>query len=218
MPSRRVGGFARKSEPAPAPPHQGPQVLTQMPPARGVPASPGGEGVAGERGGQPAKATAGKPPESGGGKPKPEPAKAGKVEPVKTEKPEPAQSGKTEPAKTAKAQGLKPLLTDEDLNKPVPQDKGVTGPKRRLTAEERANANKILKVLDRVRGGDQKALNDLAPFRPKPLKGDLQGWYEVDLLEENPGYANQMRLLVRIRKGDSIDVKLLQMHGGKYRQ
>lgn len=217
-PSRRVGGFARKSEPAPAPPHQGPQVLTQMPPARGVPASPGGEGVAGERGGQPAKATAGKPPESGGGKPKPEPAKAGKVEPVKTEKPEPAQSGKTEPAKTAKAQGLKPLLTDEDLNKPVPQDKGVTGPKRRLTAEERANANKILKVLDRVRGGDQKALNDLAPFRPKPLKGDLQGWYEVDLLEENPGYANQMRLLVRIRKGDSIDVKLLQMHGGKYRQ
>jgi hypothetical protein len=126
--------------------------------------------------------------------------------------PQTAEKPATTSGQATAAQPSKPLLTPEELNKPVPQDRGAVGPKRMLDSTERKNANTILKALDRVRNGDQAALNELANFRVKPLTGNLAGWYEIDLLEGNPGALNQMRLIVKIGKGAAMEVKLIQMH------
>jgi hypothetical protein len=109
-------------------------------------------------------------------------------------------------------QPLEPLLSAEELNRPVPQVKGLSGPRRQLTSAERANANEIQAVLMRMQKGDQAALNELAAFRAKPLTGDLSGWTELDLLPGNPGGLNQMRMIVRVRPDGFIEARLLQMH------
>ncbi|GHO90352.1 hypothetical protein KSF_004000 [Reticulibacter mediterranei] len=107
---------------------------------------------------------------------------------------------------------LKPLLTPEELNEPVTLRKGLSGEMRRLTSEERDGAIKIRTILDRVRHGEPGAMQELAGLRPHELTGDLKGWYEVDLLPENPGALNQMRLLLRQGKDGDFEVRLLQMH------
>jgi hypothetical protein len=126
--------------------------------------------------------------------------------------PQTAEKPATPASQPTATQPSKPLLSAEELNKPVPQDRGAVGPKRMLTPTERKNANSILKVLERVRNGEQAALAELANFRVKPLTGNLTGWYEIDLLEGNPGALNQMRLLVKLGKGGAMEARLLQMH------
>ena len=109
-------------------------------------------------------------------------------------------------------QPFKPQFTPEELNQPVPMRRGLTGKPRPLNPSERANANRIQDVLRRCQEGDEAALGELANFRAKPLKGDLAGWTEVDLLPGNPGGFNQMRMLVRVGPGGKIETRLLQMH------
>jgi hypothetical protein len=67
-------------------------------------------------------------------------------------------------------------------------------------------------VLRRFQEGDEAALGQLANFRAKPLTGDLAGWTELDLLPNNPGALNQMRVLMRIDASGKIEARLLQMH------
>jgi len=107
---------------------------------------------------------------------------------------------------------VKPLFTPEELNRPVPMRRGLTGNPRPLDSGERIGANKIQDVLRRFQEGDEAALRELSNFRAKPLKGDLAGWTELDLLPGNPGGLNQMRILVRIDAGGKIEARLLQMH------
>jgi hypothetical protein len=107
---------------------------------------------------------------------------------------------------------FKPLFTPEELNRPVPMRRGLTGKPRPLTANERDGVNKIQDVLRRFQEGDEAALRELANFRAKPLKGDLAGWTELDMLPNNPGGLNKMRVLVRIGAGGKIEPRLLQMH------
>jgi hypothetical protein len=117
------------------------------------------------------------------------------------------------------------LMSAEELNKPVPQVKGVTGPKRMLERPERTGATKVIGVLERVRDGSAKAAADiqteierlLPGHRVKPLGKDLAGWIEIDLLEGNPGAGNQMRILYRVKADGEWEVKLRQMHGGNFR-
>lgn len=114
-------------------------------------------------------------------------------------------------------QPFKPLFTPEELNQPVPLRRGLTGKPRLLTTEERDGAIKIQDVLRRVQVGDEAAAGELANFRAKPLKGDLAGWTELDLLPNNPGPSNQMRMLVRVGAGGKIEARFLQMHGGGWK-
>jgi hypothetical protein len=90
--------------------------------------------------------------------------------------------------------------------------RGLTGNPRPLNPGERINANKIQDVLRRFQEGDEAALGQLANFRAKPLTGDLAGWTELDLLPNNPGALNQMRVLMRIDASGKIEARLLQMH------
>jgi hypothetical protein len=120
--------------------------------------------------------------------------------------------GEPPQAAQVRQEPLKPLLSAEELNRPVAQVKGISGPRRTLTSEERANANKIQGVLQRFQKGDQAALNELAEFRAKPLTGELAGWTELDLLPGNPGALNQMRMIVRVGPGGFIEARLIQMH------
>jgi hypothetical protein len=94
-----------------------------------------------------------------------------------------------------------------------PVRKGITEKPRLLTAPERDGANKIQDVLRRFQEGDEAALSELARFRSSPLRGDLAGWTEVDLLPDNPAYANRMRMIVRVSKDGTVEARLLQMHG-----
>lgn len=112
--------------------------------------------------------------------------------------------------------GLKPPLMSADaLNKPVPQIKEGMGAKLMLNAPERDGARQIIGVLERVRNGDSWAWAELIPNRRiQQLKFDKwakQGWTEIDLLTGNPGWANRIRMLVRVGKGD-IEYKLMQVH------
>jgi hypothetical protein len=116
------------------------------------------------------------------------------------------------------AQMKTPRMTAADLNDFVAQEKPGMGPKMRLTTPERNAARQIVSVLERVRNGDSWAWAELIPGRGadrmKMCKfGDLakKGWAEIDLLENNPGAYNKMRMLVRRVPGD-IDYKLIQMH------
>jgi len=109
-------------------------------------------------------------------------------------------------------QPFKPLFTPEELNQPVPMRRGLTGNPRPLNPGERINANKIQDVLRRFQEGNEAALGQLANFRAKPLKGDLAGWTELDLLPGNPGGLNQMRMLIRVDADGTIEARLLQMH------
>jgi hypothetical protein len=112
------------------------------------------------------------------------------------------------------------LMSAEDLNKPVPQVKGVTGPKRMLERPERAGANKVLGVLENVRSGPAKTAAEiqadierqLPNHRVQPLTRDLQGWTEIDLLEGNPGAYNDMRIIYKVKPNGEWEVRLRQMH------
>jgi len=114
----------------------------------------------------------------------------------------------------------KPLLSAEDLNKPVPQAKSISGPKRRLERPERTGAIKIIGVLDRVRNGSAKTAAEieaeiqglLPKHRVQPLKRELAGWMEIDVLENNPGAFNDMRVIYRVKPNGEWEVKLLQIH------
>lgn len=215
-PSRPVAGFGRKAEPPPASQPPSPLATTQMPPPGKMPSSSGTTGMTGRQRAQPVTASSEKPPSGGRKEPGSEPAKVGKVEPAKGGKEEPAKTAE-KPAKPAEEPGktrpesAEPLITPEKLNQFVPQEPGVRGPKRRLNRSERANANTILRILERIRKGEQGALRELEPFRVKQLTGDRAGWWEIDLLPDNPGALNQMRIIFRIHKG-GIEARLLQMH------
>jgi hypothetical protein len=110
----------------------------------------------------------------------------------------------------------------QKLNDPVPQAAGPKGERRRLTPDEKKGANEILDAFDDYARGDQKAIDRLTSRRRKELTREPYiGWEEIDLLPNNPGYANQMRFVFRIvRKpsvkpfaiGGEIEVRLLQMH------
>jgi hypothetical protein len=107
-----------------------------------------------------------------------------------------------------------PLMSAEELNKPVPQTKDGIGPKNRLTPRERTGVMKILNVLERVRNGESWAWVELIGLRIKRMeygKWAEQGWFEIDVLPGNPGALNRVRLLIRWVPGD-IEVKLRQVH------
>jgi hypothetical protein len=113
-----------------------------------------------------------------------------------------------------------PLMSADDLNKPVPQIKAGMGPRRMLTTAERTGALQILNVLERVRlTGDNSILGELSKYRSKPMefgRYKIEGWTEIDLLENNPGVFNEMRMIVRVLKDGDLEAKLLQMHGGGF--
>jgi uncharacterized protein DUF4157 len=116
----------------------------------------------------------------------------------------------------------------QKLNDPVPHAEGVRSlegqPRRVLTPDEKNGAKKILDSFDDYARGNQKAIDWLASRRRKKLtKEPYIGWEEVDLLPNNPGYANEMRLVFRIVRqpsatpsaiggGGLIEVQLLRMH------
>jgi hypothetical protein len=113
-----------------------------------------------------------------------------------------------------------PLMSAEDLNKAVTQVKGVTGPKRMLERPERTGATKVLGVLENVRSGSAKTAAEiqaeierlLPTHRVKPLQRDLSGWTEIDLLENNPGAYNDMRIIYKVKPNGEWEVRLRQMH------
>jgi hypothetical protein len=116
------------------------------------------------------------------------------------------------------AEMKKPRMTAADLNEFIPQERPGMGPKQRLTTPERNAARQIIGVLERVRNGDSWAWAELIAGRgPEGMKmlrfGDLakQGWAEIDLLTNNPGALNKMRMLARVVRGD-IEYKLMQIH------
>lgn len=116
------------------------------------------------------------------------------------------------------AEMKKPRMTAADLNDFVQQERPGMGPKERLTTAERNGAREIIGALERVRNGDLYAWAELIPGRgPNAMKmlrfGDLakQGWAEIDLLKNNPGALNKMRMLVRVVRGD-VEYKLMQVH------
>jgi len=107
-----------------------------------------------------------------------------------------------------------PLMSAEELNRPVPQIKDGIGPKNLLTRDERRGVMKILNVLERVRNGESWAWVELIGLRIKRMeygKWAEQGWFEIDVLPGNPGALNRVRLLIRWVPGD-IEVKLRQVH------
>lgn len=154
--------------------------------------------------------------------------------PPQTEKPEEANAPKTaEPAKPAQptagetktdpsavpagpgpqSAAAPRLISHEVLNQPVPQNKGITGPKRRLDAVERKTANEIVEVLQEVNEGKQEAMKRLEAYRPhQHTTGDLAGWWSVDLVQGNPGALNVMRLYFRMGKDNKLVAMVRQGH------
>ena len=55
---------------------------------------------------------------------------------------------------------------------------------------------------------------DLGVRRAKPMgfgKYQTEGWWEIDVLESNPGALNRMRVIFRFVNSD-MEAKLLQVH------
>ena len=114
------------------------------------------------------------------------------------------------------ATGRRPLLSAEELHKPVPQIKTDMGPRRLLTAEEKSGVRHIINALERIRVDpkNESAWRDLLNRRARPMRYGryaAEGWKEIDVLPGNPGYANTMRVIFRPVPGD-LEVRLLQMH------
>ena len=62
---------------------------------------------------------------------------------------------------------------------------------------------------------DMSPWKDLGNRRVQTMKHgkyNIEGWKEIDVLENNPGGLNQMRVIFRAVPGD-LEVKLLQVHG-----
>jgi hypothetical protein len=111
-----------------------------------------------------------------------------------------------------------PLMSAEELNRPVPQIREGMGEKLMLTDAERKGAREILNVLERIRANpkDAPSLWGQIANRAKPMKFGKwarEGWTEIDVLPGNPGGLNKIRLVVRVANGD-LEAKLLQVHGG----
>ena len=116
------------------------------------------------------------------------------------------------------AEMKKPRMTAADLNEFIPQERPGMGPKQRFTPLERDAARQMIGVMERVRNGDSWAWAELIPGRgPERMKmlrfGDLakKGWAEIDVLPDNTGALNKIRMLVRVVDKD-IDYKFMQMH------
>jgi hypothetical protein len=112
--------------------------------------------------------------------------------------------------------GRRPLMSAEDLHKPVPQIKADMGPRRILTAEEKNGVRHIINALERIRVDPKNpsAWRDLLNRRLRNMqygKYATEGWKEIDVLVGNPGYANMMRVIFRAVPGD-LEVRLVQMH------
>jgi len=109
-----------------------------------------------------------------------------------------------------------PLMSAEDLNKEVAQIRDGMGPKERLTDAERSGARQVLGVLERVRLNPKDAdiWKGLGARRAKAMEFGAyarDGWYEIDVLEHNPGGINKIRVIFRVVNGD-IEAKLLRVH------
>ena len=104
------------------------------------------------------------------------------------------------------------LITPDELNQPIPQAKGASGPKERLTPEERTNANEIVGALEDVNRGNADAINRVQDFRPhEHTSGEFKGWWSVDLRRNNPGALNKMRIYFRKGK-NGFEAKVRQYH------
>jgi len=107
------------------------------------------------------------------------------------------------------------LITPQQLNDLVPQAHGITGPKRRLDAQERRIANEVQDALMDVNRGNADAINRLAPYRPHLHdSGEFNGWQSVDLRSENY-VGNVMRLYFRKGKDGKFEAKVIEYHGKK---
>jgi hypothetical protein len=84
----------------------------------------------------------------------------------------------------AAAIGRPPLLSAEELNKPVQQIGAGMGPKRMLTPDERSGVMRILNVLDRIRANPEdlsvlsRDLGDRALKKMRYGNYAKEGWYE----------------------------------------
>jgi hypothetical protein len=106
------------------------------------------------------------------------------------------------------------LITPKELNDFVPQAKGVVGEKRRLEPNERKIANEIQDALMDANRGNAAAMRRLDPYRPhEHTTGQFKGWTSVDLLPDNPGGLNVMRMFYRKDKDGSYEVMVRQIHG-----
>ena len=111
-----------------------------------------------------------------------------------------------------------PLMSAEELNREVTQSAEGMGPKRRLEGAERTGALKVLNALQRARENPQdieKILSDLGRNHriQRMTYGTYarDGWMEIDVLENNPGALNKMRVIFRVVNGD-FEARLLQVH------
>lgn len=117
----------------------------------------------------------------------------------------------------AGSSGKPPLMSAEELNKAVPQIREGMGPKLMLTEAERTGARKILNILERIRADPKNtSLWSEITSRAKRMKFGKyvqEGWYEIDLLEGNPGGLNRIRLILRLNRAtNDLEAKLLQLH------
>jgi hypothetical protein len=111
-------------------------------------------------------------------------------------------------------------FTADELNKPVPKSNGTPGG-RRLEKPERLGAIEVVGALERVSQTSASTAEEiraaiqgeLTTRRVKPLKyAPWIGWTEIDMLKNNPGWANSMRVIYKV-KNDVWTIKLLDMHG-----
>ncbi|WII35297.1 contractile injection system protein, VgrG/Pvc8 family [Paenibacillus thiaminolyticus] len=95
------------------------------------------------------------------------------------------------------------------LNELVPRDIRVKRQDpRHLKTREKELANQHLNDLAALKNGDQSAAQRLSNYRPH-LRDD--GWISLDLVDQNTGASNIMRLLYRERNG-AIEWKVIQNH------
>ncbi|WP_258958973.1 DUF6531 domain-containing protein [Paenibacillus tyrfis] len=99
------------------------------------------------------------------------------------------------------------------INDLIPLDKRIAkktqNPERRhLTKDEKRIAHQHLNDLAARKSGDSAAAQRLSNFRDHPRE---DGWTSLDLVEENSGLSNIMRLLYK-EVSDGIEWKVIQNH------
>jgi len=111
-------------------------------------------------------------------------------------------------------------FTADELNKPVPKSNRTPGG-RRLEKPERLGAIEVVGALERVSQTSASTADEiraaiqreLPTRRVKPLEyKPWIGWTEIDILKNNPGWANTMRVIYKV-ENDVWTIKLLDMHG-----